>query len=70
MSPAESTAFVDVTETFDAKLAALRAHTSQTAHETELEARLRDTAAQAAQRAGLPEGRLAELFRVYPTGRG
>jgi LmbE family N-acetylglucosaminyl deacetylase len=69
MSPAESTAFVDVTETFDAKLAALRAHTSQTAHETELEARLRDTAAQAARRAGLPEGRLAELFRVCPTGR-
>jgi LmbE family N-acetylglucosaminyl deacetylase len=69
MSPAEATAFVDVTDTFDAKIAALRAHTSQTAHDSGLETRLRDSAAAAAERAGLPSGRLAELFRVFPTGR-
>jgi LmbE family N-acetylglucosaminyl deacetylase len=69
MSPAEATAFVDVTDTFDAKIAALHAHTSQTAHDSGLEARLRDSAAAAAERAGLPSGRLAELFRVFPTGR-
>ena len=69
MAPVEANSFVDVTDTFDAKIAALRAHTSQTAHDGGLETRLKDTAASAAQRAGLPSGRLAEVFRVFPTGR-
>jgi LmbE family N-acetylglucosaminyl deacetylase len=69
MAPAEANAFVDVTETFDAKIAALHAHTSQTAHDSGLEGRLRDSAAAAAEEAGLPSGRLAELFRVFHTGR-
>ena len=69
MSPLEATAFVDVTATFDAKIAALHAHTSQTAHDSGLEARLRETATAAGEQAGLPSGRLAELFRVFKTGR-
>jgi LmbE family N-acetylglucosaminyl deacetylase len=69
MAPAEANAYVDVTETFDAKIAALHAHTSQTAHDSGLEGRLRDSAAAAAEEAGLPSGRLAELFRVFHTGR-
>ncbi len=53
---------VDVTDVFDRKLAALRAHASQTAHLDDLESRLREWGALNAQAAGLPEGRLAERF--------
>jgi LmbE family N-acetylglucosaminyl deacetylase len=56
--------FVDVTDTFDRKLAALRAHASQTAHMDDLEDRLRGWSAMHAKAAGLGEGRLAEAFRV------
>lgn len=59
--------FVDVTEVFDRKVAALRAHASQTDHMTELETMLRGWGARNAAMAGLPEGRLAEAFRIYPT---
>ncbi len=55
---------VDITATFDRKVAALRAHRSQTAHHDDLAAMLRGFASAAAARAGLPDGRLAEAFRV------
>jgi LmbE family N-acetylglucosaminyl deacetylase len=55
--------WVDVTETFDRKVAALRAHTSQTAHMDDLEDRLRSWGTTNAAAAGLPEDRLAEAFR-------
>ena len=60
---------VDITETFERKIAALHAHASQTAHLGEgLEERLRSWGASIAQEAGMPQGRLAEVFRVVATG--
>ncbi|MEO8750242.1 MAG: PIG-L deacetylase family protein [Allobranchiibius sp.] len=60
---------VDITDTFDAKLTALRAHTSQTVHlGNGLEERLREWGTKTAQNAGMGPGRLAEIFRVVNTG--
>jgi LmbE family N-acetylglucosaminyl deacetylase len=59
--------YVDVTETFDRKLAALRSHVSQTGQMAGLEQMLRGWLGQAAARGGLPEGRLAEVFQVVET---
>ncbi|MBC7640416.1 MAG: PIG-L family deacetylase [Rhodoferax sp.] len=60
--------FVDVTDTFDRKVAALRAHQSQTSHlGDELETMLRSWSTTMAATAGWPEGRLAEAFTVVPT---
>jgi LmbE family N-acetylglucosaminyl deacetylase len=59
--------YVDVTETFPRKLAALRAHESQTAHRDGFADFLRTRLARAAERAGLPDGRLAESFQVLDT---
>ncbi len=56
--------FLDVTDRFDAKVAALRAHKSQTAHMTDLEGMLRGWMGANSVRAGLPDGRLAEAFMV------
>ena len=53
---------MDVTDVFSTKIAALRAHESQTAHMDDLEERIRGWMTMAAQNAGLPEGRLAEGF--------
>ncbi len=58
---------VDVTDVFDRKVAALKAHASQTAHMDGLENMLRGWLTAGAQSAGLPEGRLAEPFQVIPT---
>ena len=58
---------VDVTDTFDQKVNALRAHASQTAHMDDLEGMLRGWLGLNATIAGLPEGRLAESFRVVQT---
>ncbi|MEX2289403.1 MAG: PIG-L deacetylase family protein [Mycobacteriales bacterium] len=58
---------VDVTDTFERKLAALRAHASQTAHLDDLEGRIRERLSLHAAAAGFPEGRLAEPFRVVST---
>ena len=59
--------FVDITDTFDTKIAALRAHESQTAHMEELDTFIRGWGELTAQRFGLPEGRLAEAFHVVRT---
>ena len=58
------THYVDITETFPRKLAALRAHESQTGHLEDLEGFVRGWNARTAEAAGLPEGRLAEGFFV------
>ena len=58
---------VDVTESFDRKLAALRAHESQHAHITGLEGYVRRLYGRWALDAGLPEGHYAELFQIVPT---
>jgi LmbE family N-acetylglucosaminyl deacetylase len=59
---------IDITDTFETKLAALHAHKSQTAHMDELEDLLRNWGEMLAQRFGLAEGRLAEAFQVVKTG--
>ena len=59
--------FVDITDTFDKKMAALHAHVSQTAHNPELENMVRAWAERNAQTNYLPEGRLAEVFRIVNT---
>jgi LmbE family N-acetylglucosaminyl deacetylase len=55
---------VDVTDAVERKIAALRAHVSQTGHMTGLEDRIRSWAGMHARRFGLPEGRLGEAFQV------
>lgn len=57
----------DVTDTLPAKLAALRAHASQTSHMENLEGMIRGWLTMQAAQAGLPEGRLAEAFMIVQT---
>jgi LmbE family N-acetylglucosaminyl deacetylase len=59
--------YVDVTATFPRKLAALHAHQSQTGQMNDLEDRLRQWLGAAATAGGLPEGHLAESFRILNT---
>jgi LmbE family N-acetylglucosaminyl deacetylase len=53
---------VDITDTFDRKLDALRCHVSQMTDTDGLDARIRAWNAANAQLGGLPEGRLAETY--------
>ena len=55
--------WVDITDVFDRKLAALRRHVSQTSHMDDLEDLLRGWGVHQAEAAGLEPGRLAEPFR-------
>ncbi|MEV0393416.1 PIG-L deacetylase family protein [Polymorphospora rubra] len=57
---------VDITERYPRKLAAMRAHATQTGH-MDLETWLRDVLTTVAENAGLPAGRLAEAFTVLRT---
>jgi LmbE family N-acetylglucosaminyl deacetylase len=59
--------YVDVTDTFPRKVAALRAHESQTSQLADLAELLRTRLAATARQAGLPDGRLAEAFQVLDT---
>jgi LmbE family N-acetylglucosaminyl deacetylase len=65
--PTPST-YVDITDTFARKVAALRCHVSQISDPDELEGFLRGWLSRAAAQGGLPEGRLAEAFQVLQTG--
>lgn len=60
--------YVDITETFDRKVAAVRTHASQIKDPGTLAERLRQRIAHNTAAAGLPEGRLAEAFQVVVTG--
>ncbi|MGH3544389.1 MAG: PIG-L deacetylase family protein [Mycobacteriales bacterium] len=55
---------VDISDTFDAKMTALRSHVSQVAHVDGLEEMMRSWLGEAAAKAGLPDGALAESFSV------
>ena len=57
----------DITDNFDAKVAALRAHDSQTAHMDDLAERVGGWMRMQAAAAGMAEGRLAEAFMIVST---
>jgi len=62
------TTYVDITDTFHRKVAALRCHVSQIRDPDGLEEFLRGWLSRAASQGGLPEGSLAEAFHVLQTG--
>jgi LmbE family N-acetylglucosaminyl deacetylase len=66
-SPAP-THYVDITDTFGRKVAALRSHSSQIGDPAGLEERLRGWLGSAAAAGGLPAGSLAESFQVIEYG--
>lgn len=59
--------YVDVTDQFDRKMAALARHESQIHDIDEMRTRIRAWLGLAARAGGLPEGRLAESFNKYST---
>ncbi len=59
--------FVDITDTFSKKMAALHAHVSQTAHNKELENMVRSWGERNGEANGLAQGRVAEIFKVIST---
>lgn len=59
--------YVDITDTYEAKLAALRAHESQTSH-VDLDALIGGWSTGTAREGGLDEGRRAEAFFTCLTG--
>ena len=60
--------YVDITATFDRKVAAVQAHTSQVKEPDTLANRLRERIAPNTAAAGLTEDRLAEAYQVVVTG--
>jgi LmbE family N-acetylglucosaminyl deacetylase len=67
MAARHATRAVDITDTFDSKVAALRRHRSQVGEGEWLAERIRAWVEPAAAAAGLPAGHLAELFQVVAT---
>lgn len=59
--------WVDITENFPLKMAALKAHVSQTAHNDELEKMVREWGERNAAAAGFEKGALAEAFKIVNT---
>jgi LmbE family N-acetylglucosaminyl deacetylase len=58
---------VDITDTYERKIAALRAHVSQITHLPDLDGMLRERLAATGHAGGLPQGRLAEAFTIIST---
>ena len=67
MASPRANRFVDVTDTFDRKVAALRCHRSQVGEGEWIEERMRGWLSANARQAGLADGRLAEIFHVVAT---
>jgi LmbE family N-acetylglucosaminyl deacetylase len=67
MAHPESDLRIDVTDTFDRKIAALRAHESQTGNREGLEDMVRSWLEAGAQAVGWTDGRLAESFKLVST---
>lgn len=59
--------WVDVTDQFDRKIAAIAEHHSQLPDPSAIEPRVREWLTTAAEQGGLPAGRLAEAYMVVPT---
>jgi LmbE family N-acetylglucosaminyl deacetylase len=59
--------YVDVTDRYDRKLAALRCHRSQVGERDDLDQMMRGWMSFTAKAGGLPDGRLAEVYRRVPT---
>jgi LmbE family N-acetylglucosaminyl deacetylase len=55
---------VDITDTFEKKMAALHAHASQTLHVEGFEERIRSWGTANGEAVGLTDGRLAETFKI------
>jgi LmbE family N-acetylglucosaminyl deacetylase len=68
MGMERSNRYIDITEKFDRKLAALYAHASQHPDPAALDGLVRGWNGFNAANGGLPEGRLAEAFWVFETG--
>lgn len=60
--------YVDITDTFDRKVAAVNAHQSQVGNRNDLADELRRRIVANTRAAGLPEDRLAESFQIVTTG--
>jgi LmbE family N-acetylglucosaminyl deacetylase len=67
MTADDSTRAVDITDTFDKKMLALRSHESQGTNNDAMVDRIRAWGAGNAAAAGRPEGTLAEVYRVVST---
>lgn len=68
LNPPAPDHFVDITDTFDRKIEALRAHRIQTGHRDRLATEMADRIAPNTAAAGLPPGRLAEAFQLVHNG--
>ena len=60
--------YVDITDTFNRKIASLQAHASQTSQRHNLVEQMRERITPSTAAAGLPDGRLAEAFQIVANG--
>lgn len=67
MGGPQADTFVDITETVERKIEALLSHESQMQDPDGMPERIREWGRSSAEAAGLPEGRLAERFRIVNT---
>ena len=68
MASPQADQVVDITDTFDRKIAALLCHVSQLHDPAQITEFVRSWTSSTAQEMGLPEGRLGEAFFVIQTG--
>lgn len=67
MASTQPNTYVDITETFDLKIQALRAHVSQTSHMEKLEDTIKEWSKRWAKSFNLPQGPVVEAFQVVNT---